>query len=138
MDRRRVARPQRVLLVDDSADLRELWRIWLTSWGFAVEEASNGAQAVQQAQAQPPTLIVMDLAMPILDGRSAIHLLMLHPATAHIPILALSAQTCVVPGDLGAEPERFLLKPTDADDLLAHIRATLRQPAATPSVAQPG
>jgi DNA-binding response OmpR family regulator len=133
MERRNVARPQHVLLVDDSADLRELWKIWLTSWGFDVEEASNGAQAVQQARARPPTLILMDLAMPVLDGRAAIHMLALDPATAHIPILALSAQTYIVPGNLDAPSDTFLLKPTNPDDLLAGIRATLRQPAATPA-----
>jgi CheY-like chemotaxis protein len=110
-----------------------LWKIWLTSWDFDVEEASNGAQAVQQARARPPTLILMDLAMPVLDGRAAIHMLALDPATAHIPILALSAQTYIAPGNLDAPSDSFLLKPTNADDLLAGIRATLRHPAATPA-----
>jgi CheY-like chemotaxis protein len=138
MERRTASRPQRVLLVDDSADLRELWRRWLTSWGFAVEEAANGAQAVQQARARPPTLIVMDLAMPVLDGRAAIHMLALDPATADIPVLALSAQTCLVPRDTDAPRDSFLLKPTDADELLAQIRATLQPRTAMPTSGQRG
>ena len=93
MDRRVAARPQRVLLVDDSADLRAMWRLWLTCWGFAVEEARNGAEAVERARIRPPDLIVMDLAMPVLDGQAAMQLLAADAVTAHVPVLALSAQT---------------------------------------------
>ena len=91
-------------------------------WGFAVEEAPNGAEAVKQARARPPNLIVMDLAMPVLDGRAAIQEFARDPATAHIPILALSAQTSIVPAGEGSA---FIPKPTDPDDLLAQIRTTL-------------
>jgi hypothetical protein len=86
MDRRQVSRPQRVLLVDDLADLREMWRLWLTCWGFAVEEARNGAEAVEKARARPPDLILMDLALPVLDGRAALQLLASDPVTAPIPV----------------------------------------------------
>jgi two-component system, chemotaxis family, chemotaxis protein CheY len=124
MERRVAPRPQRVLLVDDSADLREMWKLWLTWWGFAVEEAQNGAEAVQKALARPPDLIVIDLAMPVLDGRAAIQVLASDPVTARVPILAMSAQTYALDATRGAE--RFLPKPADPDQLLAQIRATLR------------
>jgi CheY-like chemotaxis protein len=125
MERRRVARPQRVLLVDDSAELRELWRLWLTCWGFAVEEARNGAEAVEKARARPPDLILMDLAMPVLDGRAAMQLLASDPATARIPVLAMSAQTTALPEE-GAGTDAFLPKPAELDRLLEHIRAAFR------------
>ncbi|HET9196181.1 MAG TPA: response regulator, partial [Vicinamibacterales bacterium] len=64
MERRKRPRPQRVLLVDDSDDVRELWRLWLTFWGFAVEEARDGQQAMQKAFSRAPDLILMDLWMP--------------------------------------------------------------------------
>ena len=124
MERRVAPRPQRVLLVDDSADLREIWKLWLTSWGFEVEEAQNGAEAVEKALARPPNLIVIDLAMPVLDGRAAIQVLASDPVTARVPILAMSAQTCALDANRGAE--MFLPKPADPDQLLAQIRATLR------------
>lgn len=72
MERRLASRPQRVLLVDDSADLRALWKLWLMFWGFGVEEARNGAEAVEKARTHLPDLVLMDLAMPVLDGRAAI------------------------------------------------------------------
>ena len=125
MDRRVAARPQRVLLVDDSADLREVWKLWLTSWGFAVEEAPNGADAVERARTRPPDLILLDLEMPVLDGQAARQLLAADPATARVPVLALSAQTMATSDD-GPGTHSFLPKPADPDCLLALIRAALR------------
>jgi two-component system, NarL family, sensor histidine kinase EvgS len=125
MERRSAFRPQRVLIVDDTADLRELWKIWLTGWGFAVEEARNGVEAVQKARGHPPDLILMDYAMPVLDGDAAIRLLASDRSTAHIPVLALSEQISAVANS--PAKATFLPKPTDPDLLLAHIRRTLRR-----------
>jgi CheY-like chemotaxis protein len=125
MERRTAFRPQRVLLVDDSRDIRELWRQWLTFWGFAVEEAQNGAEAVQKARTHPPDLILLDLAMPVLDGREAMRLLAADRTTARVPVLAMSAQLSGEGApETGTEP--FLPKPVDSDQLLGHIRAALR------------
>ena len=68
MDRRRVARPQRILVVDDSADMRDLWNLWLTAHGFSVLEAQNGAEALQQVDERPPDLVLLDVMMPVMDG----------------------------------------------------------------------
>ena len=125
MERRSAFRPQRVLIVDDTADLREVWKLWLTGWGFAVEEARNGAEAVQKARTRPPDLILMDLAMPVLDGREAMRLLAADRATAHVPVLAMTAQPAVLAGADDHHP--FIAKPAEAEHLLEQIRATLRQ-----------
>jgi CheY-like chemotaxis protein len=127
MERRLASRPQRVLLVDDSADIRELWKLWLTYWGFAVVEARNGAEAVEKARTHPPDLVLMDLAMPVLDGRTAMRLLASDPATADVPMLGLSAQI-----SLHDEPgmDAFRVKPVEPDQLLALIRTALRPPSA--------
>ena len=111
--------------MDDTADLRELWKLWLTGWGFAVEEARNGAEAVQKARTHPPDLILMDYAMPILDGHAAIRILASDRATAHVPVLAMSELTSAIPSDT-AGIQRFLPKPTEPDRLLEHIRTALR------------
>lgn len=111
--------------MDDTADLREVWKLWLTGWGFAVEEARNGAEAVQKARTRPPDLILMDLAMPVLDGREAMRLLAADRATAHVPVLAMTAQTGVLAGS--DDHQQFIPKPADAEHLLEQIRATLRR-----------
>jgi CheY-like chemotaxis protein len=125
MERRSAFRPQRVLVVDDMDDLRRLWKLWLTGWGFAVEEARNGAEAVEKARTRPPDLILMDLGMPVLDGREAMRLLASDRATAMVPILAMSAQASAVASEIPAA-DTFLPKPTDPDRLLEHIRSALR------------
>ena len=125
MERRLSTRPQRILVVDDAADIRELWRLWLTHWGFAVDEAANGAEAVQRARQQPPDLVLMDLWMPVLDGLQATRVLKGNPSTAHVPVLALSAQVeSPAPEQAKAAGcEQFLPKPVDPDLLLEKMRA---------------
>jgi CheY-like chemotaxis protein len=123
MERRSAFRPQRILLVDDTADLRKVWKLWLSEWGFTVEEAQNGAEAIQKARSRPPDLILMDLAMPVLNGREAMEVLSSDRATAHVPILAMSAHPS---GSPDAGDETFLPKPTEPDRLLEHIRTALR------------
>jgi CheY-like chemotaxis protein len=125
MERRSAFRPQRVLIVDDTDDLRRLWKLWLTGWGFAVEEARNGAEAVEKARSRPPDLILMDLAMPVLDGREAMRLLNSDSATAKVPILAMSAQTSAASSEIPSA-DSFLPKPPDPDRLLEDIRSVLR------------
>ena len=128
-DRRRHRRPQRVLLVDDSDDLRELWRIWLTLWNFSVVEARDGQEAVRKALVEVPDLIVMDLWMPVVDGVEALKHLRNDPRTAAVPVVAMSAQTST-PSEstiMAAGADAFLPKPSDPDVLLDHIRVAMRR-----------
>ena len=130
MERRLTPRPQRVLVADDFAEVRELWRMWLTYWGFDVEEARNGAEAVERAIAAPPALVLMDLWMPVLDGLEAISRLKSDVRTADVPVLVISAQALVpTPAAvLEAGATAFVDKPCDPDHLLRHIRAALKAP----------
>lgn len=127
MERRSRPRPQRVLVVDDSADIRELWRLWLTFWGFSVEMASNGHEAVAKAFTSPPDLILMDLWMPVVDGLEAIKQLQADGRTSRIPVLALSAQSQTPDARtaLAAGAYGFVNKPCDPDVLLEHIRLAM-------------
>ena len=120
---------KRVLIVDDSLDVREVWHDWLTIWGFDVEEAENGAVAVEKATARRPDLVLMDWTMPVLDGLAATERLKAHAATAGVPVLALSADTFApTPQEaLGAGCESFLGKPVTPECLLNEIRRAIRQ-----------
>jgi CheY-like chemotaxis protein len=128
-ERRIIPRPQRVLLVDDSADVRDVWREWLTMWGFQVIEAENGFEAVQKAKAFPPALVLMDLTMPVLDGIGATEQLKADPLTAPVPILALSADLMSPAPESAIEAgcDVFLPKPIRAAHLLAEIRLAFRR-----------
>ena len=127
MERRKSSRPQRVLVVDDSADIRELWRLWLTFWGFSVHEARNGYDAIQKATDLQPDLILMDLWMPVVDGVEAMRRLKADSRTSHVPVLAVSAQTHAPDSSaaLAAGADAFLTKPCDPDKLLDHIRLAM-------------
>ena len=121
-------RPQPlVLLAEDFEDARELYRDYLEFSGFAVTTASNGREAVDQAAALMPDLILMDASMPVLDGWQATRELKSNPATRNIPILALTAHAF---DDARQEArsvgcDGFVTKPCLPDDLVAKVRATL-------------
>lgn len=89
-----------VLLVDDSLDARLMYGEYLRFAGFRVVTADNGEEALAAAQAEWPAVILMDLAMPRMDGWEAIRRLRADPLTSEIPIVALSAYAC------GDGPER--------------------------------
>ena len=127
IERRLLPRPQRVLVVDDSPDARELWTVWLQFWGFAVEQAANGLEAVKKARTFQPHLVLMDLWMPIVDGLQATETLKADPHTKDVPVLALSADTFSVVGEraIQAGADRFLAKPVSPDALLDAIRDSL-------------
>jgi CheY-like chemotaxis protein len=58
----------RILIVDDHDDNIELLRVRLEAWGYRVEAAHDGEQALDQVQASPPDLILLDVMMPAVDG----------------------------------------------------------------------
>ena len=80
-----------VLIVDDSPDARAMYGDYLRYSGFRVVTANNGEEGLAAAHAEGPAIIVMDLAMPKMDGWEAIRHLRADPMTADIPIVALSA-----------------------------------------------
>ena len=59
-----------------------MWHDWLTIWGFDVEEAENGAEAVEEGDGGRPDLVLMDWTMPVLDGLAATERLKAHSTTA--------------------------------------------------------
>lgn len=80
-----------ILVVDDFDDTRLLLRTWLERRGFRVVEAENGIEAIKQATAESPDLIIMDMEMPQLDGLSATRRLREIKDLSSIPIVAVSA-----------------------------------------------
>ena len=114
-----------VLLVDDARDSREMYAFFLRAAGYAVHEAVDGADAVAIAVELRPDVVVMDLALPTVDGYTAIAGLAAHPDTARIPVVVLSART--FPEDelraRAAGAAAFLGKPCHPDLLASTVRA---------------
>jgi len=119
--------PPLILLAEDFEDVRELYRAYLEFSGFRVETANNGREAIEQALALQPDLILMDASMPVLDGWRATRELKNNATTKHIPILALTAHAFDdarrEAKDVGCDG--FVTKPCLPDELVARVRAVL-------------
>ena len=85
-----VAKKPRVLVVDDFDDVREMYVDYLKYLGFDADGAANGREAVRKTLAHKQSLVVMDLAMPVLDGWEATRILRADRRTRDIPIVVLT------------------------------------------------
>ena len=127
MRMRRVRTSICVLIVDDDRDARAMYRLYLRHVGCRVRTACDGLVGINKATSFAPDVIVMDLAMPRLDGWTASKWLKASPATAHIPIIALSAAPMAREDARAAGCDGFLAKPCPLDLLWWEIRALLHQ-----------
>jgi len=125
--------PSTILVVDDYADNRTLLSAWLRAKGYKVVEAQDGREGVLQANRSHPDLILMDLAMPELDGVEATRQLRERRTFARTPIFAISAYaTYAVKDDaLAAGCNEVFAKPLDLESLLRKIQASLAQNASS-------
>lgn len=115
-----------VLVVDDDVSIVRLLVYVLEAEGYATRAAYSGAEALASVAADPPDLILLDLAMPNLDGVSVVKRL-LAGAYAHIPVIVTSAS---MPRRLvrnAANVVAFFEKPFDLDMLVSSVEQSLRQ-----------
>ncbi len=118
----------RILLVEDNEVNAEMLTRRLVRRGFIVSVAADGRQAVDQATADSPDLILMDMSLPELDGWEATRHIKADPVTTAIPVIALTAHAMSSDRDraLAAGCEEFETKPIDFARLLAKMQALLR------------
>lgn len=81
-----------LLLVDPSADTRELYRQCFEFAGWSVNEASDGRDALAKALADTPSLVVTEVRLPFIDGAALCELLRAEPSTSRVPILIITAE----------------------------------------------
>ena len=105
--------PRVVLIVDDDARNRKLARDVLDLAGLETLEAATGEDAIALARERLPDLVLMDLRLPDLDGGEALRRLKAEPATAHIPVVALTAVAGAREALLGAGFAGTIEKPID-------------------------
>lgn len=115
----------RVLVVDDDEDIRESLMDFLEENGYAPVGARNGRDALTKlsATARPPSVILLDLMMPIMDGRAFREEQLLDPSLAAIPVVTISAHRSVGPLVADEGIRDHLTKPLDLDVLLAVLGA---------------
>ncbi|MEN8112972.1 MAG: response regulator [Actinomycetota bacterium] len=119
----------RILVVDDDPDILEYVRMNLEREGFEAETASNGSDALAMASERPPSLVLLDVMMPGMDGLTTLRHLRNDPPTASVPVVMLTAKALAqdrVKGlDLGADD--YITKPFAVEELVARVRTVIRR-----------
>jgi adenylate cyclase len=120
--------PPLILVVDDTAQNRDMLSRRLTSHGYDVIVAGDGEEALACVRQSSPDLVLLDIMMPKLDGIEVVRRLKADPAHRHIPVVLVTARSDprdVVEG-LDAGGDDYLTKPIDHAALLARVRSMLR------------
>jgi CheY-like chemotaxis protein len=117
-----------LLLVDDFPDTLEAYSDYLIFRGYRLLAARNGFEALEQAFARRPDLILMDLSLPDMDGWEATRRLKADPRTKHIPVVALTGHALDGASEsaFAAGCDAFLTKPCSPQDVVAEVRRLLR------------
>jgi len=118
---------ERVLVVDDDPPLRRMLERTLAAEGFAVTVAADGGAALIAAERSAPDVIVLDVAMPVLDGLAVCR--RLRTKGLATPILMLTARDAVTDRVAGLEAgaDDYLVKPFAVQELIARLRALMRR-----------
>ncbi len=124
----------RILVVDDDPHLREVVRFALEHAGFQVEQARDGAEAVERVRRRAPDLVVLDVMLPGLDGYEVCRAIR---RFSDVPVLFLSSRGEELDRVLGLElgGDDYLAKPFSPRELVSRVRAILRRTRRLPGSA---
>lgn len=119
---------QKILVVDDDANIREVLCYALQKAGYATVIAADGEQALTRFATERPDLVVLDILMPELDGTAVCRRLRADPRNAGVPIIFLSSKDDEVDRIVGLElgGDDYVSKPFSPRELVARVRARLR------------
>jgi two-component system phosphate regulon response regulator PhoB len=119
----------KILVVDDEPEAVELVEFNLQQAGYAVVTAADGAEALSKARASQPSLIVLDLMLPEVDGLEVCKMLRRDPATAGIPIVMLTAKAAEIDRVLGLElgADDYITKPFSPRELVLRVKKLLQR-----------
>ena len=122
--------PEKILVVDDDLNICELLRLYLTKEGYNVVIANDGVAAVTMFQEETPSLVLLDIMLPKLDGWQVCREIRKFSET---PIIMLTAKGEVFDRVLGLElgADDYVVKPFDTKEIVARIKAVLRRSASS-------
>jgi two-component system alkaline phosphatase synthesis response regulator PhoP len=123
---RRVGVSEKILLVDDEQELRELLGKYFDDLGYRVLVAGDGVDALDLASREKPQLILMDLEMPQLDGLETSRRLKANEETKSIPIIVVTAHINRLNEALAAGADDFVAKPLHLVELSARVKSILK------------
>jgi CheY-like chemotaxis protein len=115
----------KILLVEDNEMNRDMLSRRLMRKGHEVVIAVDGEQGVAMAQGESPEIVLMDMSLPVVDGWEATRRIKADPATAHLPVIALTAHAMAGDRDkaMAAGCDDYDTKPVDLQRLLGKIEA---------------
>ena len=127
---------QKILVVEDEQDIRDLVRYTLEQEGFAVIEAGDAELALALVRRERPALVVLDVMLPGMSGLEVCRVLRQDSETEWIPILMLTARTAEVDRVVGLEigADDYVTKPFSPRELAARVKAVLRRALGAPPV----
>jgi CheY-like chemotaxis protein len=115
-----------VLLAEDHEDTRRVYGLILRHFGYDVEEAGTGEEAIQIARLRRPSLVLLDIGLPGMDGWQTGRILKADPDTTHIPLIAFSARVDSTADLIGrATFDGYIRKPVSPIELARRIGAYL-------------
>jgi DNA-binding response OmpR family regulator len=119
----------KVLVVDDEPEAVELVEFNLKQGGFDVAVAADGAEAIKKARGLMPSLIVLDLMLPEVDGLEVCKMLRRDSATAKVPIIMLTAKAAEIDRILGLElgADDYITKPFSPRELVLRVKRILQR-----------
>lgn len=137
-----MAEKQKILIVDDDANIAELISLYLEKECFETQIVGDGEEALQVFPVFKPNLILLDLMLPGIDGYQVCRELR---TSSQVPIIMLSAKGEIFDKVLGLElgADDYMIKPFDSKELVARVKAVLRRyqtspPPASPTLEQQG
>jgi CheY-like chemotaxis protein len=113
---------KKILIVDDEPDLLRLLSYWLRQMGYHIVTAASGEDALTQVQAERPSLVFLDVQLPIIDGFEVCRRLKADKELKHIPVIFLTADASVRLTEASRAAEGSIVKPFLPKDILEHIR----------------
>ena len=118
---------KRIMVVEDEKDLSKVLHVALAAHGYEVIIANDGKEALVKAVKEKPSLILLDVVMPHMDGLEVLHRLKLDPKTKHIPVIMLSGRDDIDSVDEAKEigAKDYITKPYNTEMLLDAVKRNL-------------
>lgn len=113
-----------ILVVDDEEDIRDTLRELIEMQGLKAETAANGAEALEHLKAQKPYLVLLDLVMPVMDGRALLEKMRADPDLSDVPVVVSTSAPHLAPRDVPVVP-----KPIDIGKMVEWLHRYGEQPA---------
>ncbi len=113
-----------ICVIDDEPGIRAELGNWLKDYGYAVMTAASGSEALKKIRRKRPSLVILDIIMPEIDGLEVLHQLKSDPLTSSIPVIMLTAkmESSTIIKAQGLQAADYFMKPFENEEFIRSIR----------------